>query len=40
MNRVFVLDTGEKPLQPTHPAKARTLRKQGKGAETQTGFQI
>jgi hypothetical protein len=30
MNRLFVLDTNKEPLQPTHPAKARILLKEGK----------
>jgi 5-methylcytosine-specific restriction endonuclease McrA len=32
VNRVFVLDIGKKPLQPTHAAKARILLKEGKAA--------
>ena len=31
-NRVFVLDTANRPLDPCHPARARKLLKQGKAA--------
>lgn len=32
MSKVFVLDTNQQPLQPCHPAKARTLLKSGQAA--------
>lgn len=32
MDKVLVLDTNRKPLQPTHPARARTLLNAGKAA--------
>lgn len=36
MNHVFVLDTNKKPLSMCHPARARTLLKEGKAAVLRT----